>query len=180
MLLLNEADTASCYLWSEQHRQPLPALQYLGKQFLEVPTSQVLDQARAIAFARSLDDKIEGKSLILVVTNQQQSKIWREAPHLAKSLPVEAQELVAQFQIQDVALLMRSSPSLEQTNHRHHLRHYSGCFPGQAATQFLMTHYQLSQANALRLGQRLLNEHLIGAIGRQTLFTNSTMLYRFR
>jgi Domain found in Dishevelled, Egl-10, and Pleckstrin (DEP) len=180
MLLLDESDTASCYLWSEQHRQPLPALQYQDKHFLEIPSSQVLDSDRAIAFARTLVDKTNGKLLILVVSNQQQSKVWREAPHLAQSQPVEAQELVSQFQLQDVALLMRSSPSLAQTNQRQGLRQYSGCFTGQAATQFLMTQYQLSQSNAIRLGQRLLNEHLIGPIGRQSLFTNSTLLYRFR
>jgi hypothetical protein len=166
MLLLDESDTTSCYLWSEQHRQPLPALQYQDKQFLEVPGSQVLDSDRAIALARVIDDQTGGKLLILVVTTEKQSKIWREAPHLAKSQPVAAQELVAQFQLQDVALIMRSSPSLEQTNQRQGLRQYSGCFTGQAATQFLMTQYQLSQSNAIRLGQRLLNEHLIGPIGR--------------
>jgi hypothetical protein len=180
MLLLDESDTSSCYLYSERQQHPLPALTYQDKKFLEVPSSQVLDQDRAIAMARILDDQTGGKLLILVVTTEKQNKIWREAPHLAKSQPVEAQELVAQFQLQDVALIMRSSPSLEQTNQRQGLRQYSGCFTGQAATQFLMTQYQLSQSNAIRLGQRLLNEHLIGPIGRQSLFTNGTLLYRFR
>jgi hypothetical protein len=180
MLLLDESDTTSCYLYSERQQHPLPALTYQDKKFLEVPSSQVLDQNRAIAFARTLDDQTNGKLLILVVTSQERSKIWREAPHLAKSLPVEAQTLVSQFQLQDVALIMRSAPNLEQTSHRQGLRYYSGCFTGQAATQFLMTQYQISQANAIRLGQRLLNEHLIGPIGRQSLFTNGTLFYRFR
>jgi Domain found in Dishevelled, Egl-10, and Pleckstrin (DEP) len=180
MLLLNESDTSTCYLCSEKQPNPLPALTYQDKQFLEVPSSQVLDQDRAIALARTLDDKTDGKLLILVITTEKQSKVWREAPHLAQSQPVAAQELVSQFQLQDVALIMRSSPNLEQTNQRQGLRQYSGCFTGQAATQFLMTQYQLSQSNAIRLGQRLLNEHLIGPIGRQSLFTNGTLLYRFR
>ncbi len=180
MLLLNESETEICYMWSEQYPQPFPTLKYQAKNFLEIPRTKEFNQEQAIAFARQVGDKTEGNGLILIVEGTQQFKVWREAPQLARAFPVDIHDLVQQFELHDVRKTMQNSAQMEQSNQRRGIRQYSGCFTGQAATQFLMTQYQLSQANALRLGQRLLNEHLIGAIGRQTLFTNGTLLYRFR
>jgi hypothetical protein len=187
MLLLTESDIEICYMWSEQRPQPFPTLKYQDKSFLEVPRTQDLNREQAIVFARTIYEQTEGKGLILVVegkpqqTGNPQFKVWREAPQLARAFPVvDMHELVQRFQLPEVLQAMKRSPQLEQSNQRRGLRQYSGCFTGQAATEFLMHHYDLSQANAMRLGQRLLQEHLIGAIGSQTLFTNGALFYRFR
>lgn len=74
---------------------------------------------------------------------------------------------------------MRDLGGLHLKNRRYKLRIYPKCFVGSEAVEWMKLEYNLSTEQAVRLGQRLVDEKIIHHVVDEHNFADSYLFYRF-
>ena len=153
----------------EGESETLPGLAYRDKLFVKTKSFTKDNRKQAIQQCRHDFAQQEGRILFLVVEELTGFTLWREDDRVKRST-INLEQLVAQ---------MRNVGGVKIKDRRYNLRVYSRCFVGSEAVSWLMDNLQLSQTEAVALGQRLINEKWIHHVTDDHPFKNDDLFYRF-
>lgn len=82
-------------------------------------------------------------------------------------------------EIRQLVNKMRGENGLEIKNRNYRLKTYPKCFIGSEAVQWLMKTYQTSKAEAIKLGQNLIEQRIIHHVTDDHDFKSDNLFYRF-
>lgn len=83
-------------------------------------------------------------------------------------------------QLEQIAAMLRGTQGVEVKDRWYLARRYARCFVGSEAVTCLQTAYGISEAEAIRYGQLLVENDLVSHVTGQHLFENEFLFYRFQ
>lgn len=78
-----------------------------------------------------------------------------------------------------MALEMRAKDGVEIKTRRHKLKLYQRCFLGNEAVDWIVKKYNVSRADAVLLGQKLIDKKIAHHVLDENQFEDTDLLYRF-
>ena len=138
---------------------------------------EVARHEAALAHCRSLFSKTQGQARVLLVENETHSTVWVENPYAQRAKP--APDPVKKLNLEDVVAQMRTVGGIKIRTRTYRLKDYFSCFTGIEAVRWFMHRYPLTQPEALRLGQRLIDEQWIHHVTDSHSFKDEELFYRF-
>ncbi|NES22470.1 MAG: mechanosensitive ion channel protein, partial [Symploca sp. SIO3E6] len=94
-------------------------------------------------------------------------------------IPTEQQSLLERIDVDALIKQMRGEGGLEITDRKYRLKFYRNCFVGFEAVKWLMKTQKATQAEAIRLGQMLVEQKVIHHVEDQHDFKDGYLFYRF-
>ncbi|NER21299.1 MAG: mechanosensitive ion channel [Symploca sp. SIO1C2] len=94
-------------------------------------------------------------------------------------IPTEQQSLLERVDRDALIKQMRGEGGLEITDRKYRLKFYRNCFVGFEAVKWLMKTQKATQAEAIRLGQMLVEQKIIHHVEDQHSFKDGYLFYRF-
>ncbi|MEB3337210.1 MAG: hypothetical protein VKJ46_07110 [Leptolyngbyaceae bacterium] len=182
MLILQAEQVKYCEVVPQANPEatPLPGVAYQGKLFLK-RSSYSKDQGQeAIKRARSafLEDK--GQVLWLVIEDSSDFTLWSQNDQVQVfEEPASTVDPISTLNLEDLVAKMRHVGGIKIQDRWYNLKMYPRCFVGSEAVAWITEHIQLSQAEAIRLGQRLIDEKWIHHVADQQPFQDAFFFYRF-
>ena len=181
MLLLNSNQIQYCKVMpiTGDKSEVVEGVAYQDKLFTRIKIYTEDDQETAIAHAKQVT--LDQKGCRTIVVKEKDIigcswGIWKED----KSVKVKQLSDYPINQI-DLRLLMTQmikKGGIQISDRQYHLKTYERCFIGQEAVQWFQKVLLLSEADAIRLGQRLLNERWIRHVLDEHDFKNDYLFYQ--
>ena len=182
MLLLKENQVEPCQVVRQKagKRQTLPGLAYQNKLFRRLKQFPNNENQAAVDLARQVYHKTDGKNLVLVVTEEIIHSVWCEDRALGRSNDLAFdQDPVRQMDLEALVMRMRNVGGIGIRDRRYNLKNYPRCFVGQEASAWFIETLNLSAEDAVRLGQRLVDERWIYHVTHDHGFQDAELFYRF-
>lgn len=183
MLLLTDTQVQPCQVIRRNIFEEivLPGLAYRDRLFFRVGQYSLGLEAEARQQAIAVFQDGKEAFLVVVVRIQDQWTLWQEDPELQRCCPLQAKaKRVEQTDL--VALtqqIRRCKGMLEIRDRRVGLKLNKRCFRADQLLDCFVEQYDLPRKDAMRLGQRLINEQHIYHLGHSKIFQDSKTLYRF-
>ena len=168
-------------------------ISYQNKLYIKNKFFTLEQRQEALAYTKQ--KFLEAKTKIicyLLVEDDTGFTIWQEdtAAILVKEKTAELKPINKQEEIIDIDPIqeidletlvsqMRSVGGIKIKNRRYKLKVYSQCFIGSDAVQWIVENLKLSREQAVRLGQRLIDEKWIHHVVDQQPFRDGFFFYRF-
>ncbi|MEA5616446.1 hypothetical protein VB711_01125 [Cronbergia sp. UHCC 0137] len=181
MLLITADQVQYCQLTYtiDDELQTIDGMSYRDMLFIKVysfPKEQRLDAVEKAKFV-SLENK--GRFLVILVEENENYVIWQQT-NQAQIKVEQPQEIpISEIDLEQLVAKMRNVGGIKIEDRRYKLKIYPRCFIGNEAVIWLMESLQLSQENAIRLGQRLIDEKWIHHVTDDHSFKNEYLFYRF-
>lgn len=156
----------------------VPGAAYRGRLFVKGEVFARDRREEAVQLSRARFEEYGGLVYVLLVDNGQTLTLWYQNDAVRRTKVVD--DLVAAIELQLLVEQMRSPSGVQVKTRRQGWRSYPGCFLGNEAIAWLRAQLHLSRAEALRLGQRLLEEGWIDHIEGDRGFEDKPLFYRFR
>ncbi|MGF1537134.1 MAG: mechanosensitive ion channel protein [Elainellaceae cyanobacterium] len=179
MLLLTADQVTHCQLirLTANMARTLDGIAYRNQLFTQLDAFPKAQKSAAVKQAKDSAIENKGKHLILVIETDRFYTIWQEDDTVRlkalKNIPVQSmnlEELIAQ---------MRNVGGIKIKDRHFNLKLYPRCFVGSEAVTWLMQTLQISQQDAVRLGQRLMDEGWIHHVIDEHPFECDYLFYRF-
>ena len=174
-------------------KEYFPGISYQNKLYIKNKFFTLEQRQEALAYTKQ--KFLEAKTKIicyLLVEDDTGFTIWQEdtAAILVKEKTAELKPINKQEEIIDIDPIqeidletlvsqMRSVGGIKIKNRRYKLKVYSQCFIGSDAVQWIVENLKLSREQAVRLGQRLIDEKWIHHVVDQQPFRDGFFFYRF-
>jgi len=140
------------------------------QEFIGILASQIPDVEQSKQFKKALlqfiDQNIESNTLLKEI-----SACLEEY--------TEPKDIIANIEIKKVIEKMRNIGGVKIKNRRYNLRIYPNCFIGSEAVEWIVENLNLSTEQAIKLGQRLIDENFIHHVLDRHDFQNEYLFYRF-
>jgi hypothetical protein len=182
MQILSSSQVKFCNVLKqgEDRENNFPGIAYQGKLFAKVDS--FAKDAGTTAIKRGREVFLQNKGLLqcLVVEDQTGFTVWCQDNDLeivdnSKS-PADR---IATIDLEQLVAKMRNVGGLKIQDRRYLLTNYRLCFVGSEAVQWMIETLQISEAEALRLGQRLIDEKWFHHVVDEHSFKNENLFYRF-
>jgi hypothetical protein len=179
MLLLTVDQVDYCPVISESDGSdgPTIGITYRGKLFSKIDKFSKDEKQVAHQWARRLILENKGKFLVLVVEELEYYTIWQQdnqiQVHEAEPDPL------ADIDLETLVTQMRNVGGIRIEDRRYKLKQYSRCFVGSEVVAWFMRTLKLSQAQAIDLGQRLVDQKWIHHVADAHPFKDEYLFYRF-
>jgi Domain found in Dishevelled, Egl-10, and Pleckstrin (DEP) len=182
MLILQAEQVKYCEVVPKTNPEAdrLPGVAYQGKLFVKRASYSKNQGQEAIKRTRSafLEDK--GQVLWLVIEDSSGFMLWSQNDQVqVYEEPVSKADLVSTLNLEELASKMRHIGGIKIKDRWYNLKVYPRCFVGSEAVAWLIEQMQLDQADAIRLGQRLIDEKWIHHVADQQPFQDGFFFYRF-
>ncbi len=183
MLLLTDTQVQPCRVIRRNIFEEivLPGLAYRDRLFFRVGQYSLELAAEARQQALAVFQEAKETFLVLVVRIEDQWTLWLEDPELQYCSAVQAKAKRVE-QIDLVALTQRIRGCrglLEIRDRRIGLKLNKRCFRADQLLDCLVEQYELPRKEAMRLGQRLINERHIYHLDHSKNLQDGKALYRF-
>ncbi|NBD17910.1 MAG: hypothetical protein GVY04_17810 [Cyanobacteria bacterium] len=161
----------------------IPGIAYYGKVFVRGETFPITQKTRAIEYSRQRFTEYQEQVYILIVEDQDRLTLWyenSEVTRLASENSEYFSDFISSIDLKQLVTQMRSSSNLVTKTKRRGFRTFRDCFSARDAINWLEYNLQISRADAIRLGQRLLQENWIVPLTNNSLsFQEGDALYNF-
>jgi hypothetical protein len=175
MLLLNvsQVQFQEVIKFDSQQPESQPSVAYQEKLFSKLKDFPKEESAAAEKLLRQL--AINKSNLYLMLEEAESYTIWyqddRLQPYVDNSIDhVELKDLVRE---------MRDIGGIKVKDRRYRLSVYPRCFVGSDAVDWLKKRFGISSEDAVKLGQRLIDEKLLHHVTDGHPFENGYFFYRF-
>ena len=182
MLILGESQVEPCRVIKPDagKLKALPGVVYQNKLFRRLKQFPGPDNATAVNLARQVYNKTSGQNLVLVVEEEIIHSVWCEDRSLKRSnAPNGPQDFIQQLELEKVVMQMRNIGGVAIKDRRYNLKSYPRCFVGKEASAWFAETFDLSSEDAVRLGQRLIDERWIYHVAQEHGFKDAELFYRF-
>ena len=157
----------------------LPGVFYKNKLFCKDKFFLKNQQKEALAYGKQSFLKSRGLIMYLLTEDTTGVTIWMENSSLKLSKQRYFLDVVNTINIKDVVARMRNIGGIRIKDRRYHLVLYPKCFVGSEAVEWMRKNLNLSSEQAVRLGQRLIDEKFIHHVTDEHPFINDFFFYRF-
>mgnify|MGYP006277236711 CR=1 FL=1 len=185
MLLLSADQVRYCRVVRQTEREKveiLPGIAYCGKHFIRGETFPIAQKKRAIEFSRQRFVEYHEQVYILIIEEPDKLTLWYESAEVTR-LASDQNQFFSDFisSLHQLVSEMCSEGGVPLKTRRRGLKTFRQCFSGREAVNWLQKHLQISQGDAIRVGQRLLRENWLTSLtnNSSSLMEGGT-LYRFR
>ncbi|MGK7948693.1 MAG: pleckstrin/ G-protein interacting- domain protein [Xenococcaceae cyanobacterium] len=157
----------------------LPGVFYQNKLFCKNKFFFKEQRKEALQYGKQKFLEGRGKITYLLTEDSLGLTIWTENSKLQLSKRQTFLDIVHTFNLKDVVARMRNVGGVSIKDRRYRLLLYPKCFVGSEAVEWMSLNLHLSQEQAVRLGQRLIDERFIHHVTDEHPFINSFFFYRF-
>jgi hypothetical protein len=181
MQILNSSQVRFCNVvkQGEDSDDSFPGIAYQGKLFAKVDFFSKNDGQAAIKRGREIFLEHKGLRQSLVVEDQTGFAVWCQDPELQVVEDNKSVDPIATINLEKLAARMRNVGGLKIKDRRYLLTNYKSCFVGTEAVQWMIDTLDISEEEAVRLGQRLIDEKWIHHVVDEHDFKNENLFYRF-
>lgn len=182
MLVLNESQVQFQDAIDPNSDRPIPIMgilyqDRLFKQLKSFPKDK-LESAQQLTRQLSLDPKV----LCLMLEEADKYTVWCQDAKL-KSYDASQVELIDnaidKFDLKELVRQMRDIGGVKIKDRRYRLTVYPRCMLGSEMTTWLVRKFFLAEADAVKLGQRLIDEKLMHHVTDGHPFEDGFFFYRF-
>ena len=183
MLILEEHQIEPCRVVKRQADgvQTFPGAAFQDKLFRRLKQFSNQGHEDAIQTARQHYLATQGQFLVLVVQEESAVSVWGEDKALERSGAINAGkvEFVQKLNLEKLVAQMRNVGGLAIKDRRYGLKSYPRCFVGKEAVDWFRKTFELSEMEAVQLGQRLVKEKWIHHVTDEHEFESAELFYRF-
>jgi hypothetical protein len=175
MLLLNvsQVQFQEVIKSDSQQPEPQPSVAYQEKLFSKLKDFPKEESAAAEKLLRQL--AINKSNLYLMLEEAESYTIWYQDDRLQPYV----ENSIAHIELKDLVREMRDIGGIKVKDRRYRLSVYPRCFVGSDAVDWLKKRFGLSTEDAVKLGQRLIDEKLLHHVTDGHPFENGYFFYRF-
>jgi hypothetical protein len=182
MLLLKENQVQFQDVINPDAEQPTPIIGifYQNKLFKHLKSfpKDKLESAQQLTRQLSLDPTV----VCLMLEEGDKYTIWCQDSKLksydtSKSNP--AKDLISEIDLKELVRQMRDIGGIKIKDRRYRLTVYPRCMVGSEATTWLVRKFFISEAEAVKLGQRLIDAKLLHHVTDSHPFEDGFFFYRF-
>lgn len=151
----------------------LPGVRYQKKLFVKEQSYAKVQRQAVIQQARQAFLEHKAQVLYLLVEDAESLTVWYQDDQVQLADPVvliDLEQLVSE---------MRTVGGVKIQDRAYHLSTYPRCFVGSEAVDWLSDRCRLMRADAVRLGQRLVDEKWIHHVTDDHPFKDGYFFYRF-
>ncbi|AFZ43125.1 pleckstrin/ G-protein interacting- domain protein [Halothece sp. PCC 7418] len=184
MLLLSADQVRYCQVAHQNQKgeqEVIPGIAYYGKLFLRGEIFPISQKNRAIEYSRQRFTEYEEQVYILIVEEADRLTLWYESSEVTRLASDESEyfsDFISSIDLKQLVGKMRLG--LPTKTKRRGLRVFRDCFLAREAINWLEYELQISRADAIRLGQRLVKEDWIVPLTNNSLsFQDGDTLYNF-
>ncbi|NEQ49280.1 MAG: mechanosensitive ion channel protein [Leptolyngbya sp. SIO3F4] len=175
MFILQSEQVDFCTLNSRIGEQTVqrPGIEYQRKLYTKGEIYDLQHRQAAIQKAKQKVLELKGQPMILV-EDSGNITLWyhdKTAEKVSPLLTLDLEKLVA---------AMRNVGGIQIKERQFHLKTYHQCFVGNEAVDWLTYHLKISREDAVRIGQRLIDENWIHHVLDEQAFQDGYFFYRFR
>ena len=181
MQILDNEQVCYCNVISQKDNQVihLPGVFYKNKLFCKDNFFLKEQKREALEYGKQKFLNGKGKIMYLLLEDTTGLTVWIEDPNLKLSKQQAFLDIVNILNIKQVTAQMRSEKGITIKDRRYRLISYPNCFIGSEAVDWMRKNLNLSGEQAVRLGQRLIDEKFIHHVTDEHPFINDFFFYRF-
>jgi len=186
MLLLSAHQVRYCQLARRAQNgevEVIPGIAYYGKVFVRGEIFPISQKTRAIEYSRQQFTEYEEQVYILIVEEDDRLTLWyenSEVTRLASNKDEYFSDFISSIDLKQLVAKMNSATGLPTQTKRRGFRTFRDCFSARDAIDWLEHDLQINRTDAIRLGQRLLQENWIVPLTHHSLpFQEGDALYNF-
>ena len=157
----------------------LDGMSYRDKLFIKLHSFPKNQKQAAIEKAKVIALENKGHFLVILVEERENYVIWQENDQVKIKVPEPKHIPISEINLEQLVAKMRNVGGIRIEDRRYKLRVYPRCFVGSEAVIWLMESLKLSHENAIRLGQRLVDEKWIHHVADDHSFKDEYLFYRF-
>ena len=161
----------------EENAQPSCGVLYKEKLFSNIATYAKDQIQEAISYGREEFLVERGSILVLVIEEDTRVTVWKEDKEL--KLVEKEGYVVGKINLNKLVEIMRNLGGVQIKDRPYHLKTYRRCFVGEEAVRWLKGYLNISEEEAVEIGQKLIDEKLIHHVLDEHSFENKYLFYRF-
>ena len=181
MLVLNVKDVKRCLLRRKTAGKSkiVRGIAYQDRLYVK-GESYPPDQGReAINHSREIYLQHKGKIECVVVEGKKGFTLWYRDDHAKVVKKSKTTDVVSKIDLRKLVTKMRDIDGITIQDRRYKLSVYDRCFVGNEAVAWFRKKLKLSQKQAIKLGQRLIDEDWIHHVLDEQDFADDYYFYRF-
>ncbi len=199
MLFLDYTQVKYCKL--KNNDRAITGLIYNGNVFTRAKAFPKEELEAAIKECREeyLDHEERSKIATLLVKDKNSVGIWMQSDRFKASDAIASSEEkqspdaklssasssqpksdLSKISVRQIASEMRSETGVEIKTRRYKLKLYQRCFLGNEAVDWIVKRVNISRADAVRLGQKMLDKNIFDHATNEHQFKDEELFYRFR
>ena len=187
MLLLSADQVRYCRVVRQTERKNveiIPGIGYCGKHFIRGETFPIAQKKRAIEFSRQRFVEYHEQVYILIIEEPDKLTLWYESAEVTRLASDQNQffsDFISSLDLDQLVSEMCSEGGVSLKTRRRGLKTFRRCFSAQEAVNWLQGHLQISRADAIRVGERLLKENWLKSLtNNSSSFIRGDALYSFQ
>lgn len=158
----------------------LPGVLYMDKLFFKVLSYHKDQGQEAIRYGRQAFLEGKGRVMFLVVEEEAGFTVWEEDARLKLvEKKRKKRDVVGTIKLDKLVEKMRDVGGVTIKDRFYWLKKYPRCFVGREAVEWFEHFLHISTAEAVGIGQRLVNEKWIHHVCDEHNFENGYFFYRF-
>ena len=179
MQIVNIEQMQEIIVKTSSSAEEFQTLEYKEKPYRRISSFDITHRDFALKAAKQTYLENKGKINILLVDEVQCWGIWQADETLIR-IPPEAQpSLVDKINLKKLVAKMRDIGGISISDRRHKLKIYPRCFIGEQAVAWFVETLDLEYAQAIALGQRLIDEKIVHHVTDEHQFKDEYLFYRF-
>jgi hypothetical protein len=186
MLILNNDQVQYCQVVGNAagKERILAGLIYQGNIFVKVKSySQEKMDAAIKEFRQEYLDNEEKQIPSLIIKEETEISLWRQdnqfIPLKTNETKLKNNQNIDNINFEQLGAQMRGERGVKIKARHHKLKLYHRCFLGNEAVDWLAKNCHISRAEAIKLGQQLIERKIIHNVLEESSFKDEPILYRF-
>ena len=177
MLKGNELEKTEVLAQRGNQVQKVQGATYKQRLFTQNGSFSKANEKEALDHCRKLFTDSGEKQMVLFVENEDNFSVWMENSNVK---PVgKSTDRVSSLSLKAVVAKMRTVDGIKIKDRQYRFKTYPNCFLGNEAVRWFMHHLQLTSDEAMRLGQRLIDEKWFHHVLDAHDFKDEELFYRF-
>lgn len=182
MLILDAKQVKYCNVTRQVGGQAetIPGVAYQGNLFVQFASYGKDQKKQAIQRSRLEFLEQKGQVLCLVIEEETGFTLWSQDDEvkLAENTPSKS-DVAYTIYLNKLVAEMRNVGGIQIKDRQYKLRVYPRCFVGSEAVAWLTHHLNISPEEAVKIGQRLIDEKWIHHVVDEHPFQDKYLFYRF-
>ena len=181
MIILTSEQVQYCNLINRTERQEehLPGISYQNKLYAKVAFFHFNRKSQALEFCRNQFFRHQEKFSYVLIQDNVGFTVWKEDNEVTTSNGAQKVDTLEQIDLQELVSQMRGHRGVSIKNRDYNLRFYPKTFIGKEAVSWFKKNLNLSKDEAIRLGQKLIDQKIVHHVLDKHTFKNEFIFYRF-
>lgn len=180
MQILTHNQVSYCNVVREESGELyIPGISFQNKLYIKKKFFPVEQREKAINYCKQEYLQSKGGQSYILLEDTTGFTAWMEEKSAKIVGKQDEMDIVATINLEELVAQMRSVGGIKIKDRRHNLRVYPQCFVGKEACEYLIETLKISSEQAIKLGQRLINEKWIHHVVDDHPFKNDSLFYRF-